>query len=124
MLTLFAVAALIVSLAGIISVVMSIVAGRTREIAIRMAIGAQGHHVRWLAVREAFSAAATGAIAGVVAGRWLSGTIESLVYGVEIDSWSTSVVAAAVAALVMALAAMVPARRAVRLEPTEALRVE
>jgi predicted permease len=124
MLTLFASAALSVSLAGIISVVMFIVTGRTREIAIRMAIGAQRHHVRWLVVREVLWAAAAGAVAGVVAGHGLSGTIESLVYGVDAGSWSTSIVAAAVAVLVMAFAASVPARRAVRLQPTDALRVE
>jgi predicted permease len=124
MLTLFAIAALSVSLTGVISVVMFIVAGRTREIAIRMAIGAQAHHVLWLVVREAFTAAATGVLAGVIAVRWLSGTLESLLYGIEAGSWPTTSIAAGLMAIVMALAATVPARRAVRLAPTDALRLE
>jgi ABC-type lipoprotein release transport system permease subunit len=103
---------------------MFIVAGRTREIAIRVAIGAGAGHVRWLVMREALWAATTGAVAGALAGRWLSGTIESLVYGVESGSWSTTLVAAAAAVTMMGLSAMLPARRALRLDPTAALRVE
>jgi ABC-type antimicrobial peptide transport system permease subunit len=124
MLTFFAIAALGVSVAGVIGVVMFIVAGRTREIAIRVAIGARSRHVRWLVTREAFWAATTGAVAGAIAGRWLSRSVESFVYGVEAGSWTTTLAAAGAAVLLMALAARLPARRALRLDPTAALRVE
>jgi len=124
MLTLFAVASLSVAVAGIISVVMFTVAGRTREIAIRMAIGAQGHQIRWLVLREVCWAAIAGVVAGGLATRWLSGAMTSLVYGVEAESWVATVVTAAGTVLLMAIASTVPARRALRLQPTVALKVE
>jgi ABC-type antimicrobial peptide transport system permease subunit len=75
-------------------------------------------------VSEVLIAALVGIAAGLVAGRWLSSGLESLVYGVEAGNWITAVVSAVVMLIVSALAAVVPAQRAVRMQPTRALRIE
>jgi hypothetical protein len=123
-LTFFGIAGGAVTITGLIGIVTFVVARRTREIAIRMAIGADRGHVRRLVVREAVTAAVAGGLAGLLAGRWLSGWLESLVYGIEAGNWTTTLAAGGVMLALMVFAALVPARRAVNLQPTEALRVE
>ncbi len=123
-LTFFAVAAGAVTLAGLVGIVTFIVARRTREIAIRLAVGARPTHIRRLVVREALAAAAVGAAAGLLIGRWLSTWLESFVFGIEAGNWTTALAAALAAVTIMVLAALIPARRALRLQPTEALRVD
>lgn len=113
-----------VTLAGLVGIVVFIVACRTREIAIRMAVGAPSTHIMALVVREAIVAAATGALVGLLAGRWLSMWLQSLVFRVEAGNWTTTVAAAAIGLTLMVVAALVPARRATRLQPHMALRVE
>jgi ABC-type antimicrobial peptide transport system permease subunit len=80
--------------------------------------------VLWIVAREAVAASACGASCGILAGGWLSGTLIHLLYGIEpLDVFSF-----AAAALVMTgavgVAASVPASRALRIAPTEALRCE
>jgi putative ABC transport system permease protein len=123
-LTLFGLAGVSVSVAGLVGIVAFIVARRTREIAIRVAVGAERSHVRRLVTGEALGAAATGTLAGLLVGRWLSAWLESLVYGVEAGNWTTPIATATVLLAVTALAALLPARRAFALEPTEALRTD
>jgi len=123
-LTFFGLAGGAVTVAGLVGIVTFVVARRTREIAIRMAVGAQRRDIRALVAREAIVAAVVGGVAGLLIGRWLSTGLESLVYGVEAGNWTTVLVGAAAAVVVMIVAALVPARRAVRLEPTDALRTD
>jgi predicted permease len=123
-LTFYAVAAGAVTLAGLVGIVTFIVARRTREIAIRLAVGARPTHIRRLVVREVLAAAAAGAAVGLLVGRWLSTWLESFVFGIEAGNWPTALAAALGAVTIMILAALVPARRAVRLQPTVALRTE
>jgi ABC-type lipoprotein release transport system permease subunit len=123
-LTLFGLAGVSVSVAGLVGIVAFIVARRSREIAIRVAVGAERSHVRRLVTGEALGAAATGTLAGLLVGRWLSAWLESLVYGVEAGNWTTPIATATVLLAVTALAALLPARRAFALEPTEALRTD
>jgi hypothetical protein len=124
LLTLFGIAGISVTLAGLVGIVAFIVARRTREIAIRVAIGAQRHHVRRLVVGEAIGAATVGTFTGLLIGRWLSAWLESLVFGIEVGNWTTALAAAAALLGVAVLTALVPARRALALTPTEALRAE
>lgn len=123
-LTMFCLAGGGVTVAGLAGIASFVVARRTREIAIRIAIGATGGDVRRLVAREALSAAVIGGTAGLLIGRWLSTWLTSFTYGVEAGNWTTAVVAGAVMLVVMVAAALAPAGRAVNLQPTEALRVE
>jgi ABC-type antimicrobial peptide transport system permease subunit len=121
---LFGVAAGAVTIGGLAGIVGFIVARRTREIAIRIAIGAEPRHVRRLVVRQTLAAAAFGLAVGLLAGRWASVGLESLLYGIEAGSWTTPMAAAGLMLAITMAAALVPARRAARLEPMQALRVE
>ncbi|MEZ5319600.1 MAG: FtsX-like permease family protein [Vicinamibacterales bacterium] len=121
-LTLFGVAGGTVATIGLVAIVGFVVARRTREIAIRLALGAPSSHVRALVARETVAAAVAGGLAGLVAGRWLSTWLDSLAYGVTAGNWTTTLAAGMVMVGVMTVAALVPARRAVRLSPVEALR--
>jgi hypothetical protein len=123
-LVLFGVAGVGVAVTGLIGIVASTVARRTREIAIRIALGARRGHVRWLVMSEALISTFVGIGAGLLMGRWLSIGLQSLVYGVEVGNWLTAM-ASAVAMLCLSMfAAIVQAQRAVEMSSTEALRVE
>jgi ABC-type antimicrobial peptide transport system permease subunit len=123
-LTFFAAAASIVSASGLIGVVGSTVARRTREIAIRISLGANAQQVRLLVTREALVAAASGGIAGLIAGGVLSRFLESLLYGIHPADPLSTAIAALVMLGVVGAAAAVPAKRATSLMPTIALRME
>jgi hypothetical protein len=120
----FAFAALGVSAAGVIGVVGFVVARRTREIAIRIAIGAGAGDVRRLVTREAAMAATSGAALGFGGAVWLSKTVASLLYGIApLDPLSLAMAALLMIGVVTS-AAWIPARGATRLSPTIALRAE
>jgi predicted permease len=121
---LFAIAGLGVCVSGLVGLVSFVVARRTREIAIRTALGAQRHHVRTMVMRQALTAALTGAIAGLFTGWWLSRSLESLLYGIEPGDMMTLASAAMLMLIVVTIASWLPARRALRLSPTIALRTE
>jgi ABC-type antimicrobial peptide transport system permease subunit len=97
---------------------------RTREIGIRMALGARGLDVGWLVMRETLTIAVIGAVAGLPMAWWLSRFVESQLYGVtpmDMASIGGAVFALGAAALVAGLA---PTRRAVKVEPMRALRID
>jgi putative ABC transport system permease protein len=122
--TLFALAAIGVSAAGLIGVVAFTVARRTREIAIRIAIGAGRADVRRLVTREVFLSSTVGALAGLIVGAWLSRTMETLLFGIQpADPLAMALAALALVAIVMA-SAWLPARRALKLSSVQALRAE
>jgi putative ABC transport system permease protein len=121
---LFGVTAIVVSAAGLIGVVGFSVARRTREIAVRMAIGARARDVRWLVAREAVLAATAGSIGGLVAGAWLAGTLTHLLFGVPPEDILSFASAVVVMAVVVGVAASIPASRALRIDPCDALRSE
>jgi predicted permease len=121
---LFAVASLSVCAAGLGGIVSFLVARRTREIAIRTAVGAEPGHLRWLVMRQALTASALGLVLGAVAGRWLSRSLESLLYGVEAGDWLTLAAGGAFLLIVVVAATWLPATRALRISPTMALKVE
>jgi ABC-type antimicrobial peptide transport system permease subunit len=121
---LFAVAALTVSAAGLAGVVGFVVARRTREIAIRIAIGATSSHIYRLVTGEATIGAGIGALFGLTAGVWLSRLLENLLYGITHADPVALACAVAVAVVTVLGAAWLPARRAMQLTPTIALRSE
>jgi hypothetical protein len=123
-LTLFAAAGTGVTAAGIFAMVAFTVARRTRELAVRMAIGADAWRIRRLVMNEAVGAALGGITVGLIAARGLSKALESQLYGVTAGDLVVPGGTGLLMLAVAAVAAWWPARRAVRLEPATALRVE
>jgi putative ABC transport system permease protein len=120
----FAGVALALALLGIYGVLAYTVTERTREIAIRMALGATRAHVQGRTMRHALMLAAIGTGVGLVAAAGLTRYLASLLYGVQpLDGVA---IAGAVTVLLAcaALAGWIPARRAAMVEPMEALRSE
>jgi predicted permease len=110
--------------AGLYGVISYSVAQRTREIGIRVALGAQNSEVRRMFVREGALLAALGITFGSIAALGLMRLMASLLFGVEpIDPLTYASVAAALAAAA-AMASYIPARRATRVDPMIALRHE
>jgi ABC-type antimicrobial peptide transport system permease subunit len=99
-------------------------ARRTAEIGIRMALGAGRSHLVWLVLRDTLRLALAGLIAGTAMALWGVRYMKSLLFG--IGPADVPVIAATIAALVLvaALAGCLPARRAMRIGPKEALRHE
>jgi predicted permease len=120
----FGVLALLLACAGIYGLLSYEVAQRTREIGIRIAIGAQRHDVLRLIVRQGMLVAVIGAVIGGGASFAAKGLLSKILYGVKPGDPMT-LIAVAVLLLVVALAACyLPARRATRVDPLVALRYE
>jgi predicted permease len=119
-----AVLALLLTAVGLYGILAYSVARRTSEIGIRMALGAQRASVVWLVIRGAMAHTVTGAIAGIAAVLATSKAIASLLYEVRPNDPATLALAVTALALVCAAAAWLPARRASRLDPMDALREE
>jgi ABC-type antimicrobial peptide transport system permease subunit len=121
---LFATASVLVIAIGLAGIVASTVVKRTREIAVRVAVGATRPRVIWLVVCGALMAALCGALGGIIASVWLSASLERLVYGIQAADPATHLLASAGLLLVVAGAAMLPAIRTGRIAPATALRTE
>ncbi|MDQ3068925.1 MAG: FtsX-like permease family protein [Acidobacteriota bacterium] len=124
MLSFFTIAGIGITASGLFGVVAFAVARRTKEIAVRRALGARGRDVVGLVARQALGAAAAGTLAGLVVGRWLSRILESYLFGVSPGDPLSLAGAVAVMVVVVLLGACVPALRALKLLPSEALRVD
>jgi ABC-type antimicrobial peptide transport system permease subunit len=120
----FAGLALLLTAVGLYGIVAYSVARRTSEIGVRMALGAQRSSVIWLVVREALGNVTFGVLAGLAIVAASSRLIASLLYEMQPNEPAAIVSAVATLALVCAIAAWVPARRASRLDPVAALREE
>jgi predicted permease len=119
---LFASLALLVACAGLYGLVAYSVVRRTREVGIRLAVGAQRGQILRLFVKDAVVLVGTGIALGIplslAAGRQFS----AMLYGVDPSSMSTLLVAASILVAVAAVAAGFPAARATRVDPVVALR--
>jgi putative ABC transport system permease protein len=124
LLTVFATVALALAAIGIFGVLSYAVSQRTREIGIRMALGAPGRTVVNLIVRQAMVLVVSGVAAGTIAALFLSQTIAKMLFGVTPSDPVTFAGVAAVLMAVALFAAYVPARRATRVDPIIALRAE
>ena len=116
--------AVILGTVGQYGVLSYIVAERTREIGVRMALGAQAGRVQRMVVGQGARVLGVGVVLGIVAAAASTRALRSLLFGVEALDPITFVGVAGAMVLVGLLAAWVPARRASRVDPIEAIRGE
>jgi len=120
----FGALALLLAAVGIYGVMAYAVLRRTREIGIRMSLGAARRKVIWMVLRDALATTAAGIVIGVPLARWLAGFVATQLYGVKPTDAGTLITACAVLAGVALLAAAIPAWKASRVDPVIALRWE
>ena len=124
LLSLFGALALLLAACGIYGVLACVVTQRRREIGIRMALGAQRRNVLSLVIGQGLKLTLSGAALGVVAALALTRVVRSLLYGVSPTDPLTFAAVTATLLLVAVFACWLPARRAARVHPMEALRYE
>jgi predicted permease len=122
--TLFGVMAAMLSAIGIYGVMSFRVARRTREIAVRMALGARRGSVTWMVMREVLLLALAGIALALPAAWFLMGLVQSQLFGVAPHDPASLATASGMLALVALAAGYLPVRRAAGIEPMNALRTE
>jgi predicted permease len=122
--SLFAGLALLLACVGLYGVMSYTVSGRTREIGVRMALGAQRRDVLWMVLREALILVGVGVVVGIPAALGTSRLLQNMLYALSsVDPLSMSA-AVSMLLLVAAIAGYIPARRATKVDPMVALRYE
>jgi putative ABC transport system permease protein len=109
---------------GLYGVMAYVVARRTREIGIRMALGATQKNVAWMILREIIGMLAVGLCVGLVAAYGIGRVIESLLFGVKASDPIVFLIAAGLLVAVALLAGWLPSRKAANVDPMVALRYE
>jgi putative ABC transport system permease protein len=122
LMTAFALLALVLAAVGVYGVMAYSVAARTREIGVRVALGAQPGNVFGMVVRQGLLAAVAGLTIGLAGAAALGKVLTTLLYGITPTDVATFAGVAALLVAVVLIACLVPARRAVRIDPLEALR--
>ena len=120
----FGILATLLAAIGLYGVMAFMVARRTREIGIRMALGATGGSVVWLVMREVLFLSGTGLAIGLASAFGLTRLVEAQLFGVKPTDFITLIAAALGIATVAMLAGYLPARRATAIDPMQALRFE
>jgi ABC-type antimicrobial peptide transport system permease subunit len=116
--------ALALGLVGIYGVIAYVVAQRSREIGIRMALGAGRREVRSMFLRQGLVLTGAGLGVGLVAALALTRLMSSLLFGIEPTDVATYVAAFLLILAAAALASYLPARRASAIDPVETLKAE
>ena len=124
LLTIFGATALLLAAVGIYGVIAYAVTQRTREIGIRMAMGALRRNVLALIAASALRLAAAGIVTGIAGALLLTRLMKTLLYGVSPTDATTFILVSAVLTAVALAAACIPARRAARVDPVITLRWE
>jgi ABC-type antimicrobial peptide transport system permease subunit len=124
LLTVFGGLALLLASLGIYGVLAFSIARRTREIGIRVALGADRRSVTALVLREGMSLVGLGLALGLGAGFLLSESVKTFLFDVSPRDMTTFVVVPCVILVVALLACYLPARRALRVDPLMALKAE
>jgi putative ABC transport system permease protein len=124
LLTAFAGLALLLAALGIYGVISYSVSQRTRELGIRIALGATQDRVVRLVLGQGMAMTTTGVLVGLVGAYWLMHLLAAMLYGVGATDVATFVGVAAVLLGVASLASYMPARRAARVDPVSAMRAE
>src|SRR5262249_5871921 len=120
--SLFAGVSLVVGLVGVYAVLAYIVNQRRRELGVRLALGATRHRLMNQIIRDGLVLTGAGVLCGVVVAWWLTRALDRLLVGVNPHDPIVLLESAAAFAVVAALASAVPAYRATRVDPIEALR--
>ncbi len=120
----FAGVALFLAAIGLYGVMAYSVKQRTSEIGIRLALGAQPSHVLKLIVGQGMMLTLAGILVGVAGAFGLTRLLSSLLYGIAPSDPATFVIVSVMLLAVSLLACYIPARRAMKVEPIEALRYE
>jgi predicted permease len=120
----FALTALVLAAIGIYGVLSYLIAQRTREIGIRMAVGAVSRDVIWLAIKQGMKPTLVGVAVGLACAFALTRLMSSLLFGVGATDLATFSLSALLLTLVAFLASWLPGRRAARVDPVIALRAE
>jgi ABC-type antimicrobial peptide transport system permease subunit len=116
--------ALALGIIGIYGVISYAVSQRTREIGIRLALGAQKNELKWMFVRSALTLTVIGVVIGIAAAAALTQSMKSLLFGIGPLDPITYLTVPLVLAAAAAIASYLPARRAAAINPVAALRVE
>ena len=109
---------------GVYGVMSLIVSERTREVGVRLALGAQPSELLTMIVGQAAKLAGVGIVIGVVAAALITPLLDSQLYGIESFDPATFIIVPVVLLAIAAMAALVPARKAMRIDPLAALRIE
>jgi len=120
----FAILAVVIAAVGLYGLISYSVTARTREIAIRMAMGASRESTLSLLARQGLSVTAVGLVAGLAVGLAVGRVVSSLLYGVGGFDVLTFTTVPVVLLLVSCIAILLPARRATKVDPVAALRHE
>ena len=124
LIALFAVVALVLACVGIYGVISYSVTLRTHEIGIRMALGAQRAHVLKMVIGQAIVLAIAGVALGLTGSYALTSLMSKLLFGVKPTDPATFLITAAILSFTALIASYLPARRATKIDPLEALRYE
>lgn len=124
LLSLFAGVALVLGIVGIYGVMSYTVAQRTREIGVRMALGASPGDAMRMVLREGLALAGIGIVAGLMAAAVAARALSGMLYGIGATDPATFAVVPVALGLIALMATYLPARRATRVDPTAALRGE
>ena len=120
----FATLATLLAAVGLYGVLAYTVAQRTREIGVRMALGARSHNVRAMVLKQVSQMTAIGGIIGVVGAYFIGRFAQSLLFGLDGSDPFVMVGVASLLAIVAFSAGYLPARKASRINPVQALRYE
>ena len=124
LLVIFALIAVVLAAAGVFGLMSYSTERATHDFGVRMALGAQSHHVLWMVLRKGLMLAIAGLALGLGVALWMTRLLVSLLFGVRPNDLLTFCGVAVVTVVIALLACYLPARRATNIDPLEALRNE